>query len=84
MLRLIIQASAVPLTIAALFACGEVFTAASAAISHHPSTADPAIYLSRDGPADEGFFLRSQDVWPLDAAAMISGAPRIQAASPDG
>lgn len=84
MLRLKIPASAVPPAIAALFARGEIFTAPRAVISHHPPIADPVTYLSRDGPGDDRIFVSSKDVLPLDVAAMIAGARRIQAASPRG
>ena len=55
------------------------------AISRNPSSADPVIYLSRDGPADYRIFVSSNSFSLLDAAALIVGARgerhRIEAAS---
>src|SRR4029453_3419445 len=40
-----------------------------------PSSSDPVIYLSRDGPADYRIFVASKSFSLLDAAALIVGAP---------
>ena len=54
------------------------------AISAHPSSDEPVIYLSTDGPADYRIFVRSKSFTARDAAALIVGARggrRLQAAS---
>ena len=55
------------------------------AISRTPSSTDPVIYLSRDGPADYRIFVASKGFSLLDAAALIVGARgqrhRVQAAT---
>lgn len=55
------------------------------AISRTPSSSEPAIYLSEDGPADYRIFVRSKSFSARDAAALIVGARgghrRLQAAA---
>ena len=55
------------------------------AISTNPSSSDPVIYLSKDGPADYRIFVHSKSFSARDAAALIVGARggpnRLQAAS---
>ncbi|MCA1456396.1 hypothetical protein I6F35_24825 [Bradyrhizobium sp. BRP22] len=55
------------------------------AISASPTTTDPVIYLSQDGPADYRIFVHSKSFSVRDAAALIVGAHgghrRLQAAS---
>jgi hypothetical protein len=43
-------------------------------ISANPSTSEPVLYLSQDGPADYRIFVRSTIFTPRDAAALIVGA----------
>lgn len=53
------------------------------AISDHPSSDMPIIYLSSDGPADYRVFVQSSSFTARDAAALIVGARggrRLQAA----
>jgi hypothetical protein len=55
------------------------------AISRNPSTSDPVIYLSQDGPSDYRIFVHSKSFSARDAAALIVGARgghrRLEAAS---
>jgi hypothetical protein len=53
------------------------------AISATPSTSEPVIYLSQDGPADYRIFVKSTRFSVRDAAALIVGAsgPRRLAAA---
>ncbi|WFU41132.1 hypothetical protein QA640_00865 [Bradyrhizobium sp. CB82] len=55
------------------------------AISAHPSSADPVIYLFSAGPADYHIYVRSKTFSARDAAALIVGAAgehrHLQAAS---
>jgi len=44
------------------------------AISRTPSSSDPVIFLSRDGPADYRIFVSSKTFSLLDAAALIVSA----------
>ena len=55
------------------------------AISRNPSTSDPVIYLSHDGPFDYRIFVQSKTFSARDAAALIvsahGGHRRLDAAS---
>jgi hypothetical protein len=55
-------------------ACGSSSPPQLVAISTNPSSSDPVIYLSRDGPADYRIFVSSKTFSLLDAAALIVGA----------
>ena len=66
-------------------ACKATAATLYVAISANPSTSEPVIYLSGDGPADYRIFVRSKTFTAHDAAALIVGASgghhRLQAAS---
>ena len=65
-------------------ACATTPATQFVAVSAHPKTAEPVIYLAAGGPADYRIFVNSRRFTPREAAALIVGArgerPQLAAA----
>ena len=59
-------------------ACDSKSPPQQVAISTTPSSSEPVIYLSTEGPADYRIFVRSKSFSARDAAALIVGARGVQ------